>query len=159
MLLRLYPAESAKLLVAGFNVIIKTALTTAASDTGLPTVPRFRCHAGAKKPLENGRKIIMVVVNVTVEIDPQHLDAIKEGIAAMESASRAEVGCLDYTFSVELNDSSKLRITEKWETMGALTAHFQAPHMAAFQALMGSYPPKGMQAFFYEAEEVTPPGR
>ena len=101
----------------------------------------------------------MVVVNVVVEIDPQQLDAMKEGIAAMESASRAEAGCLDYTFSVELNDASKLRITEKWETMDALAAHFQAPHMGAFQALMASYPPKGMQAFFYEAEEVTPPGR
>ena len=100
----------------------------------------------------------MIVVNVAVDIDPEHLPAMKEGIATMEAASRQEDGCLDYTFSVELNDPSRLRITEKWESMDALAAHFQAPHMGAFQALMASYPPKGMEAFFYEAEEVTPPG-
>lgn len=100
----------------------------------------------------------MIVVNVAVEIDPEDLPAMKEGIATMETASRAEAGCLDYTFSVELNNPSRLRITEKWETMDALTAHFSAPHMGAFQALMTSCPPKGMEAFFYEAEEVKPPG-
>lgn len=100
----------------------------------------------------------MIVVNVAVDIDPENLSAMKEGIATMEAASRAEAGCLDYTFSVELNDPSRLRITEKWETVEALAAHFQAPHMGAFQALMASYPPKGMEAFFYEAEEFTPPG-
>lgn len=100
----------------------------------------------------------MIVVNVAVEIDPEHLPAIKDGIAAMEIASRAEEGCLDYTFSVELNNTSRLRITEKWETMDALTAHFSAAHMDAFKALLASYPPKGMEAYFYEAEEVTPPG-
>ena len=100
----------------------------------------------------------MIVVNVTLEIDPEHLPALKEGIAAMETASCLEAGCLDYCFSVEVNNSSKLRITEKWETMDALAAHFTAPHMAAFQALIANYPPKGMEAFFYEAEEFTPPG-
>ncbi|MEP5566470.1 MAG: putative quinol monooxygenase [Halioglobus sp.] len=100
----------------------------------------------------------MIVVNVTVEIDPQHLAAMKEGIAAMETASCLEAGCLDYCFSVEVNDPSKLRITEKWESKEALFAHFTEPHMAAFQALIANYPPKGMEAFFYEAEAFTPPG-
>ena len=100
----------------------------------------------------------MIVVNVAVEIDPQNLLEMKAGIAKMEIASRAEDGCRDYTFSVELNNLSMIRITEKWDTMDALTAHFVAPHMGAFKELMANYPPKGMEAFFYEAEEVTPPG-
>lgn len=100
----------------------------------------------------------MIVVNVKAEIDPANLEAMTAGIATMEAASRTENGCQDYTFSVELNNSAMLRITEKWDNMDALLAHFQAPHMGAFQALMGTYPPRSMEAFFYEAQEVTPPG-
>jgi len=100
----------------------------------------------------------MIVVNVAVEIDPDHLEAMQPGIATMETASRAENGCLDYTFSVELNNSAMLRITEKWDSMDSLLAHFQAPHMADFQALMATYPPKGMDANFYEATVVSVPG-
>jgi quinol monooxygenase YgiN len=100
----------------------------------------------------------MIVVNVKAEIDPANLEAMQAGIATMETASRAENGCQDYTFSVELNNSAMLRITEKWDSMDALLAHFQAPHMGAFRELMGNYPPKSMDAHFYEAQEVTPPG-
>ena len=100
----------------------------------------------------------MIVVNVKAEIDPANLDAIQAGITAMETASRAESGCQDYTFSIEMNNSAMLRITEKWDNMEALLAHFQAPHMADFRQLLGAYPPKSMDAHFYEAEEVPPPG-
>ena len=52
----------------------------------------------------------------------------------METASRAEEGCLDYTFSIELSDPAVIRITDKWATVEALKAHFNTPHMAEFQA-------------------------
>ena len=100
----------------------------------------------------------MIVVNVSAEIDPANVAAMKEGIATMEVASRKEEGCQDYAFSIEINNAAMMRITEKWDTMDHLLAHFQAPHMAAFQALMASYPPKNMDANFYEATAVTPPG-
>jgi quinol monooxygenase YgiN len=100
----------------------------------------------------------MIVVNVTVEIDPANLLETKAGIAKMEQLSRAEEGCQDYTFSVELNDETKVRITEKWDNLECLLAHFQAPHMGDFQALMAKYPPKGMDGNFYEATAFTPPG-
>ena len=77
----------------------------------------------------------------------------------MEAASRAEPGCHDYTFSVELNDPGVLRITESWENMDALAAHFNMPHMQTFQAAMAEHPPHSVEAKFYEASEVTPPGR
>jgi quinol monooxygenase YgiN len=51
-----------------------------------------------------------------------------------------------------------LRITERWQSMEALEAHFQAPHMAEFQAAMAQHAPKSSQAYFYDASEVSPPG-
>ena len=100
----------------------------------------------------------MIVVNAVIESDAASIAAMKDAIAAMESASRAEDGCDDYTFSVELNNPAVLRITERWQSMEALQAHFATPHMADFQAAMGANPPKSVTATFYEATEVERPG-
>ena len=100
----------------------------------------------------------MIVVNAIIESTAENIAAMQTAIAAMETASRAEPGCHDYTFSVELNNPDVLRITEKWDDMEALAAHFAMPHMADFQAAMAAHPPKGVTATFYEATEVPPPG-
>jgi quinol monooxygenase YgiN len=100
----------------------------------------------------------MIIVNAEIESTLADIDAMKSVIASMEAASRAEAGCHDYTFSVELGDSTKLRITEHWDSMEALVAHFATPHMAEFQAAMGAHPPKNVSANFYEASIVSPPG-
>ena len=100
----------------------------------------------------------MIVVNAIIKSDPDNIDAMRQAIATMETASRAEEGCHDYTFSVELNDASVLRITEKWESMDALGAHFAMPHMADFRAAMAANPPQSVEAKFYEVTEVSPAG-
>lgn len=99
----------------------------------------------------------MIVVNAMIESDADNIAAMKTAIATMEAASQAEDGCEDYTFSVELNNPNTLRITERWASTEALTAHFGTPHMAAFQAAMGSHPPKSVSAHFYEATEIEFP--
>ena len=101
----------------------------------------------------------MIVVNAIIKTTSANIAAMKDAIATMEAASRAESGCHDYTFSVELNDPDILRITEKWEDMAALGAHFGMPHMADFQAAMAAHPPESVEAKFYEVTEVAPPGR
>jgi quinol monooxygenase YgiN len=100
----------------------------------------------------------MIVVNVAIESSESDITALQPAIAAMEQASRAEEGCDDYTFSIELNNPDMLRITERWQSMEALETHFGAPHMADFQAAIAEHAPKGSQAYFYEASEVSPPG-
>lgn len=98
----------------------------------------------------------MIVVNAVVTTTPENIVALQGAISTMETASREEPGCLDYTFSVELNDSSVVRITEKWQTLDDLKAHFETPHMAEFQAIMGATPPESMEAHFYEVNEIKP---
>ncbi len=101
----------------------------------------------------------MIVVNAVIETTAENIANMTDAIAEMESKSRVEAGCHDYTFSVEINNPDVIRVTEKWESMAALMAHFGQPHMAAFQAVMAAYPPKSVSAAFYEAEEVAMPGR
>lgn len=98
----------------------------------------------------------MIVVNGVVRSTQEAISALQGAVAAMETASRAEEGCLDYTFSIELSESTVIRITEKWENLESLQAHFNTPHMAEFQAAMGAYPPESMDVHFYEVEEIQP---
>ena len=100
----------------------------------------------------------MIVVNVAIESSEADIATLKSAIATMEEASRAEEGCDDYTFSVELNNPNRVRITERWQSMEALATHFQTPHMVEFRSAMAQHPPKSSQAYFYEASEVSPPG-
>ena len=98
----------------------------------------------------------MIVVNAVVKSTSKDIVAMQNAIGAMETASRAEEGCDDYTFSVELNDPTALRITEKWHSVEALKAHMATPHMAEFQKAMGNNPPSSLEVKFYEVQEIQP---
>lgn len=99
----------------------------------------------------------MVVVNAVIESTDADVLALTEAVAAMEVASRAEAGCEDYTFSVEMSNPTMIRITEHWETLEALKAHFETQHMVVFQAAMAAHPPKDVSAKFFEAQEIPAP--
>ena len=99
----------------------------------------------------------MIVVNAIIESTEENVAGMKTAIAVMEEKSRAESGCIDYTFAVELNRPSVMRITEKWVDQKAIQAHFSEPHMADFQAVMAAYPPRSVTASFYKAVEIDMP--
>ena len=98
----------------------------------------------------------MIVVNAIVTTTQEDIVALQSAISTMEAASREEPGCLDYTFSVELNNPNVMRITEKWQSLDDLKAHFATPHMAEFQGTMGGNPPASLDVCFYEVEEIHP---
>jgi quinol monooxygenase YgiN len=97
----------------------------------------------------------MIVVNAVLESSEVDIAALKDAIAAMERASRAEAGCIDYTFSVELNRPGTLRVTECWESLEALQRHFAEPHMVEFQKALAGHSLKSAKAHFYQAEEIN----
>ena len=99
----------------------------------------------------------MIVVNAIIETTEENIKRWKDGIATIEQASRAESGCIDYTWSIELNNPSILRATEKWKTIEDLALHFKTPHIFNFQEMVSEDPPK-ITAYFYEVKEVPPPG-
>ena len=96
----------------------------------------------------------MLVVNAAIESTVDDIAALTEAIATMEAASRAKDGCQDYTFSVELNNPGVIRITEKWNSVDDLKAHFAEPHMATFQAAMAEHAPASLDVKFYEVKEI-----
>lgn len=54
-------------------------------------------------------------------------------MARMIAATRAEAGCIEYAFAEDVVESGLFRIFERWESRDALAAHFETPHMQAWQ--------------------------
>lgn len=76
----------------------------------------------------------MIIIEGTVRVPPERIEAARPAMETMIRASRAEDGCLDYAYSLDVLDPGLVRVTERWESREALKAHFDTPHMAAWRA-------------------------
>ncbi len=76
----------------------------------------------------------MIVIEGTVRIPPENLEAARPVMEQMIRASRAEPGCIDYAYAVDVLDPGLIRVTERWESREALTDHFKAAHMATWRS-------------------------
>jgi len=92
----------------------------------------------------------MIIVLAEVESSADAIASLRDALVEMQTASRAEAGCHDYTFTQEIGDSDRLRIVELWESMDALREHFGMPHMAKFREALAASPPKSMDIKVHE---------
>jgi len=65
----------------------------------------------------------MLIVGGIFEIEPDQRDAFLAGRLELMRGSRAEAGCLDYTFSADPMEPSRVLLFERWESQEALDAH------------------------------------
>nr|WP_321439401.1 putative quinol monooxygenase [uncultured Hyphomonas sp.] len=94
----------------------------------------------------------MIVIEGTVRLPAESIDAARPAMEAMIRASRAEAGCLDYAYSIDVLDPGLVRVTERWESREALQAHFETPHMAAWRAEFAGLGITDRSLRLYEAE-------
>ena len=94
----------------------------------------------------------MIVIEGTVRIDPSQLEAARPEMEAMIAASRAEPGCIDYAYAVDLLDPGLVRVSERWASRDALTAHFQSGHMAHWRSVIAGLGLRDRSLRLYEAE-------
>jgi quinol monooxygenase YgiN len=74
----------------------------------------------------------LVLISGHVRVRPDALDQARFEASRMAELSRAEPGCREYRFSVDLDDPTIVRVFECWESEAALATHFETPHFAAF---------------------------
>ena len=71
----------------------------------------------------------MIIVSGTFEVDPARRDDfLAERLDRMRT-SRAEAGCLEYTFSADPLEPARVVLFERWEDQAALDAHLGGPPM------------------------------
>lgn len=83
----------------------------------------------------------MIIVAGTVRIDTGKLDATRGEMGKMLNASRAEDGCVEYSYAIDVLDPGLVHVFEIWRDRAALDRHFQTQHMAQWRQ---SFPALGI---------------
>ncbi len=73
----------------------------------------------------------MIIVVGTFEVAPGDRSAFLASKRGLMARTRDEAGCIDYAYSADAAASGTVRLIERWETMGDLTAHVEALQAAA----------------------------
>jgi quinol monooxygenase YgiN len=72
----------------------------------------------------------VVVVGGTFQFDPSTRAQFLASRVDMMRNSRAEAGCLEYTFAADPIDPGRIVLYERWESQEALDAHLAAMRAA-----------------------------
>ena len=98
----------------------------------------------------------MLIVAVEAVVEDGAIEEVRDALRTMETETRKEAGCLAYAFSRDISDPNVVRIFERWESTEALAAHFQSPHMATFNQVLGKLQPKSLDIKAYEIDKEVP---
>jgi quinol monooxygenase YgiN len=94
----------------------------------------------------------VIIIEGSVRIPPGKLEEARDVMEQMIRASRAEAGCLDYAYSVDVLDPGLIRVAERWESRDALAAHFKTAHMATWRSFFPQLGITDRSLRLYEAE-------
>jgi quinol monooxygenase YgiN len=75
----------------------------------------------------------MIVVLGEFRLAAEKLAAGREAMTRVVEATRAEAGCVAYSYAEDVLEPGLFRVSEQWESREALAAHFGAPHMKSWQ--------------------------
>ncbi|HTN13982.1 MAG TPA: putative quinol monooxygenase [Sphingomonadaceae bacterium] len=70
-----------------------------------------------------------IAVIGSFRLAPERLDEARPAMMRIIEATRAEDGCIAYSYAEDVADPGLIRVSEMWESREHLTAHFQTPHM------------------------------
>ena len=98
----------------------------------------------------------MIMVLGTVKLAPEKLDGARPAMEKMVAASRAEPGCIAYSYAQDVLDPETIHVVEKWRDRQALTDHFATAHMAEWRGVMGSLGLSGRDLRVFESDDGAP---
>src|SRR5205085_3768474 len=93
---------------------------------------------------------VSVLVAGTVRVPPERVAEFRPHMDAMLAASRAEDGCLAYSYAVDVQDPGLIRVFEAWRDQAALEAHFATAHLAGWRAVWPQFGVSDRQLKLYE---------
>ena len=98
----------------------------------------------------------MIVISGRLTVRPDQRDRAIAAATALVTATRAEEGCAEYTFSTDVTDPNVLCFFEIWKSEEAQTAHGKSPHMAEFMGIAGKVLAGPASATQYEVSGSSP---
>jgi quinol monooxygenase YgiN len=98
----------------------------------------------------------VILIMGTVRIPDGAIDRARPAMTAMLAASRAEEGCLAYSYAQDVIDPGLIHVAERWRDRAALDAHFRAPHMAEWRAQFGAIGISDRNLMLFIADDGQP---
>jgi quinol monooxygenase YgiN len=98
----------------------------------------------------------MLLIVGTVKLPEGRLDAARPIMASMIEASRAEAGCLEYSYAEDVLDPGLIHVKERWTDREALDQHFKSAHIADWRAEWPSLGIGERKLLMYEVGEPRP---
>jgi quinol monooxygenase YgiN len=99
---------------------------------------------------------VTVIIAGTVRVPPENLAGLKPHMLTMLAASRAEDGCLTYSYAEDVAEPGLIRVFEAWRDQAAIDAHFTTAHMAAWRAAWPGFGVTERKLFAYEVASERP---
>lgn len=100
----------------------------------------------------------MIQINGMIKLGRPLDAATRKALVEMVRASRAEDGCIDYSFASDLADPDTLVLFERWRDQQALDAHGKSAHMEQFRQVMAASPPEKRDLRMYQTDDGQPLG-
>lgn len=97
-----------------------------------------------------------VIVAGTVRVPPENIERFRPHMDAMLAASRAEDGCIAYSYAVDVQDPGLIRVFEEWRDEAALKTHFAMPHLGEWRSAWPEFGVTDRQLSLYVAGEKRP---
>ena len=98
----------------------------------------------------------MLLIIGTIRLPADLLAAARPAMASMVEATRAEAGCLEYSYAEDVLDRGLIHVKERWTDREALGEHFKSGHIANWRA---SWPSLGIgerNLHLYEVGDPQP---
>ena len=97
-----------------------------------------------------------LIIAGTVRVPPQNLTGLKPHMEAMLAASRAEDGCVIYSYAEDVAEPGLIRVFEAWRDQACLDAHFKTAHMAAWRAAWPNFGVSDRRLIAYDVASERP---
>jgi quinol monooxygenase YgiN len=98
----------------------------------------------------------MIIVAGSVLVQEGKRERATELAVATSKATKAEAGCVDYTFYSDLANPNRFFIFEVWETQAALDDHFKTDHMRVFNQHLPEVLAAKPKIMRYEVSSAAP---
>lgn len=96
-----------------------------------------------------------IVVGGHFRLKPADVEAVRPLMEAVLTATRAEDGCIVYSYAEDVLDPGFIRLFEIWRDMAALDAHNAAPHIAAWKEARAKFDVSERRVIAYEVASQT----
>jgi quinol monooxygenase YgiN len=76
----------------------------------------------------------MLLIVGTVRFPPETLTDARPAMQRMILASRAEPGCIDYSYAEDILDPGLIHVNEAWRDEACFAAHAASDHLKSWRA-------------------------